>query len=176
MVLYSPRQQPLQWRLCSSCVTRHSSKSNLIGPKQQLSLSVQQYPCSCLPLSLLSSSHSVSIDLFYLSLSHSSLSLLCLLSLDLSGPFRHSNSNSGKIKNPLNVQPNSWKMRKQLLYTRKLRWCSETVKCSYAKMSSSVSHLYSCTGELCTGCNRKHSSYAFHSTELKREKRLLQAV
>lgn len=45
-------------------------------------------------------------------------------------------------------------------------------------MSSSVSHLYFCTGELCTGCNRKHSSYAFHSTELKDEKktRLLQAV
>ncbi len=42
-----------------------------------------------------------------------------------------------------------------------------TVKCSYAKISSSVSHLYFCTGELCTGCNRKHSSFAFLSTELK---------
>lgn len=35
-----PGSKPLQWRLCSSCVTHHNSKSNLIGPKQQLSLSL----------------------------------------------------------------------------------------------------------------------------------------
>lgn len=113
-----PGSKPLQWRLCSSCVTHHNSKSNLIGPKQQLSLSLRVPTVSLfLPLSfppLLSFPHSVSINLFYLFLSfylflYFSLSLGCFLfflSLYLSGPFRHSNSNSGK-KNPLNVQPNS---------------------------------------------------------------------
>lgn len=48
--------------------------------------------------------------------------------------------------------------------------CSQTVKCSYAKMSLNVSHLYFCTGQLCTDCNRKHSSFAFLSTELKGKK------
>lgn len=40
------------------------------------------------------------------------LSFSFLLWLYLSGPLRHSNSNSGKRQISLNVQPNPWKMRK----------------------------------------------------------------
>lgn len=99
-----PQQQPPQWRLFSTC---HKSKSNLIGPKQQLSLSL------CVPtvslflpfslshllfsfffptLSLSIFSTSLCLAVFSLSLSLSAV----LLSLYLSGPFRHSDSNSGK--------------------------------------------------------------------------------
>lgn len=79
-----PGSKPLQWRLCSSCVTHHNSKSNLIGPKQQLSLSLCVPTVSLfLPFSfpLLFSSHSVSINLFYLFLSFLSHSLFLSFSL-----------------------------------------------------------------------------------------------
>lgn len=169
MVLYLPRQQPLQWRLCSSCVTHHNSKSNLIGPKLQLALSLCiPAVCQFLPLSfpLLSLPLCLSQSLLPLSVS------LCI-SLSVCFFFHYiwvtllvTAIQTQEEKNPLNVQPNSWKMRKRLLYT----WKLQTVKCSYAKMSSNVSHLYCCTEEICTDCNRKHSSYAFH-VELKGEKK-----
>lgn len=96
----TPQQQPPQWRLFSM---RHELKPNLVGPKQQLSLSLCVPTVSLfLPFSLsrlLFFSHSVSFDLLYLSLSRCpysySLSAV-LLSLYLSGPSCHSDSNSGK--------------------------------------------------------------------------------
>lgn len=113
-----PGSKPLQWRLCSSCVTHHNSKSNLIGPKQQLSLSLHVPTVSLfLPLSfppLLSFPHSVSINLFYLFQSfylflYFSLSLGCFLIFSLAisqWPFSSQQFKLRK-KNPLNVQPNS---------------------------------------------------------------------
>ena len=91
-----------------------------------LCLSVyRQYLCSCLfSFHICSSffSHSVSINLLYLFLSFS-LSV-CGSCLAISQwPFSSQQFKLRKKKNPLNVQPNSWKMRIQLLYTRKLR-CS----------------------------------------------------
>lgn len=72
------QQQPLQWGLAPPHVTHHKSKWNLIGPKQQLSVSL----CSCLPLSL---SPTLSINLLYLFLSHFSFSLsVCGSSLTIS--------------------------------------------------------------------------------------------
>lgn len=166
MVLHLP-WQCLLYRLCSLRVTHHSSKLNLIGPKLQLSV-YKQHLCLCLSLSHLlysffplcpyESSLPLSVSL--------SLSLLFFACYILVAIFVTAIQTQ---ENPLNVQPNSWKMRIQLLYTRKSQ-CSQTVKCSYAKMSLNVSYLYFCTGQLCTGCNRKHSSFAFLSTEVKGRK------
>lgn len=82
-------------------------------------------------------SHSVFVNLLYLSLSLTiSLSPFVFfysLSLYPSGPFCHSNSNSGIKRNPLNVQPNSWKKKKKRFCKRGSYDAVRLYKRSYAK-------------------------------------------
>lgn len=103
-------------------------------------------------LLLLLSSHSVSFHLFYLSLSLcppvplSSVSSLAISQWPFSS--QQFKLRKKKILWMFNLIHEKWE--RSSFCTRGSCRCSETVKCSYAKMSSSVWHLYLCPGDSVT--------------------------